>query len=151
MTKKKKSLDNGTVCKGVARVFKYNAGIDAIVDGNTVQMAFLREYKGERKTLMEYTWSNKDKNGNLIQRGIKVSGHGEYGVPTLKDYDVYVALQRIFINKKTQNGMCTLLHDEYDDDYLTIEFSIHELAKELGYRLYLLLQYIPFTMVEFMI
>ena len=50
MTKKKKSLDNGTVCKGVARVFKYNAGIDAIVDGNTVQMAFLREYKGERKT-----------------------------------------------------------------------------------------------------
>ena len=134
MTKKKKSLDNGTVCKGVARVFKYNAGIDAIVDGNTVQMAFLREYKGERKTLMEYTWSNKDKNGNLIQRGIKVSGHGEYGVPTLKDYDVYVALQRIFINKKTQNGMCTLLHDEYDDDYLTIEFSIHELAKELGYR-----------------
>ena len=34
MTKKKKSLDNGTVCKGVARVFKYNAGIDAIVDGN---------------------------------------------------------------------------------------------------------------------
>ena len=130
---KKKETNTGVVCKGVAKVFKYNAGIDAVVDGNSVQMAFVKEYKGERKTLMEYTWSNKDKNGNLIQRGIKVSGHGEYGVPTLKEYDVYVALQRIFINKKTQNGMCTLLPDDYDDDYLTIEFSISELAKEMGY------------------
>lgn len=130
---KKKETNTGVVCKGVAKVFKYNAGIDAVVDGNSVQMAFVKEYKGERKTLMEYTWSNKDKNGNLIQRGIKVSGHGEYGVPTLKEYDVYVALQRIFINKKTQNGMCTLLPDNYDDDYLTIEFSISELAKEMGY------------------
>lgn len=130
---KKKETNTGVVCKGVAKVFKYNAGIDAVVDGNSVQMAFVKEYKGERKTLMEYTWSNKDKNGNLIQRGIKVSGHGEYGVPTLKEYDVYVALQRIFINKKTQNDMCTLLPDNYDDDYLTIEFSISELAKEMGY------------------
>lgn len=134
MTKKKNKITNNVVCKGVARVFKYNAGIDAVVDGNSVQMAFVKDYKGERKTMLEYTWSNKDKNGNLIQRGIKVSGHGEYGVPTLKEYDVYVALQRIFIDKKTQNGMCTLLPDNYDDDYLIIEFNITELANQMGYN-----------------
>ena len=133
MGKKKSKAESGVTIKGVAKVFKYNAGIDAVVDGNSVQMGFVKEYKGERKTMMEYTWSNKDQNGNLIQRGIRVSGHGEYGVPTLREYDVYVALQRIFIDKKTQNGTCTLLPDQYDDDYLTIEFSITELATEMGY------------------
>lgn len=118
--------------KGTARVFRYNAGVDAIVDGNTVQMAFLRDYRGERKTLMEYNWYTKE-NGKLIERGLSVSGHGKHGVPTLKEYEVYVALQRIFINKKTENGVCKLQYENYDDDYLSINFSINELAKEMGY------------------
>lgn len=132
MVSKKDKDKNSVVSKGEAKVFRYNAGIDAVVDGNTVQMAFLRDYKGARQTLMEYTWYTKE-NGGLIKRGLSVSGHGEYGVPTLKEYEVYVALQRIFINKKTENGMCKLEYDGYDDDYLTINFSINELAREMGY------------------
>lgn len=134
--------DNNVISKGSAKVFRYNAGVDAIVDGNTVSMAFLREYRAkndegtnERKTLMEYTWYTKD-NGNLIKRGLKVSGHGEYGVPTLKEYDVYIALQRIFISKKTNNGICELpqITNELGEDVLTINFTINELCKELGYK-----------------
>lgn len=124
--------NNTVVSKGVAKVFRYNAGIDAVVDGNTVQMAFLRDYKGEKQTMMEYTWFTKE-NGGLVKRGLSVSGHGEHGVPTLKEYEVYVALQRIFINKKTENGMCKLESEGYDDDYLSINFTINELAREMGY------------------
>lgn len=133
MPRVKKEKEQKVISHGTAKVFRYNAGVDSLVDGNSVQMAFLREYKGEVQTAMEYIWYTKDGN-NLIKRGIFVSGHGKYGVPTLKEYDIYVALQRIFINKKTKNGVCELKTDEkLDSDYLKIEFSINELAKELGY------------------
>lgn len=130
MTKVKK--EQKVISHGVSKVFRYNAGVDSLVDGNSVQIAFMRDYKGETQTAMEYIWYTKE-NNNLIKRGILVSGHGQYGVPTLKEYDIYVALQRIFIDKKTKNGVCELQTDSVDDDYLKIEFSINELARELGY------------------
>ena len=69
--------ENKVISHGTAKVFRYNAGVDAVVDGNTVQMAFLREYKGEIQTAMEYIWYSTE-NGQLVKRGILVSGHGEY-------------------------------------------------------------------------
>lgn len=128
----KTKKEQKVISHGTAKVFRYNAGVDSLVDGNSVQMAFLRDYKGEIQTAMEYIWYTKDGN-NLIKRGIFVSGHGKYGVPTLKEYDIYVALQRIFINKKTKNGICELKTDSIDSDYLRISFTINELARELGY------------------
>lgn len=132
MAKDKKKKENKVTSYGTAKVFRYNAGVDAVVDGNTVQMAFLREYKGEVQTAMEYVWYSNE-NGQLVKRGLFVSGHGESGVPTLREYDVYVALQRIFINKKTIHGICELKTENIDEDYLVINFTITELAKELGY------------------
>lgn len=132
MAKPKKLKENKVTSYGKAKVFRYNAGVDAVVDGNTVQMAFLREYKGEVQTAMEYVWYSND-NGQLVKRGIFVSGHGEYGVPSLKEYDIYIALQRIFITKKTSHGICELKAEALEDDYLNINFTITELAKELGY------------------
>lgn len=132
-TTKKPTKEQKIISHGSSKVFRYNAGVDSVIDGNSVQMAFLRDYKGEAQTAMEYIWYTK--NGtNLTKRGILVSGHGIYGVPTLKEYDVYVALQRIFINKKTnKSGVCELKADFLDDEYLQIKFTINELAKELGY------------------
>lgn len=130
----KKERNTNVKILGTANVFKYNVDTDAIIDGNSVQqLIFIKEYKGDRKTLMEYTWNGKDENGNLVKRGIKVSGHGSYGIPTLAEYSVYSALQRIFINQKTVNGFCELKYDNYDSDYLTINFTITDLAREMGY------------------
>lgn len=131
MGRPKKQVENKVISHGTAKIFRYNAGVDAVVDGNTVQMAFLREYKGEIQTAMEYTWYSTE-DGKLVKRGLFVSGHGAYGVPTLREYDVYVALQRIFINKKTRHGVCELKTESINDDYLKIDFTIQELARELG-------------------
>lgn len=131
MARPKKQAENKVISHGTAKVFRYNAGVDAVVDGNTVQMAFLREYKGEIQTALEYTWYSTE-NSQLVKRGLFISGHGQYGVPTLREYDVYVALQRIFINKKTKHGFCELRTENIDDDYLKIDFTIQELARELG-------------------
>lgn len=130
----KKEKNTGVKILGTANVFKYNVETDAIIDGNSVQqLIFIKEYRGDRKTLMEYTWNAKDSDGYPIKRGIKVSGHGSHGIPTLAEYAVYSALQRIFINQKTVNGVCELKYDDYDSDYLTINFTISELAREMGY------------------
>lgn len=133
MAKKERKESNVKVL-GTANTFKYNVRTDAIIDGNSVQqLIFVKDYKGERKTMMEYTWHSKDLDGNVVKRGIKVSGHGTHGVPTLADYSVYCALQRLFIQQKTVNGVCELKYDNYDDEYLTINFTITALAKEMGY------------------
>lgn len=133
MPRKKKETEQKVVSFGSAKVFRYNVGFDALVDGNIAQIPFVRPYEGKPQTILEYIWYTKE-SGNIIKRGIYVSGHGEYGVPTLREYDVYVALERIFINKRTKYGLCELLApNEAINDYLNIEFTLNELAKELGY------------------
>lgn len=131
---KKEQYEPNLILKNTAKVFKYNAGTESVVDGNTVQLPFIAEYKGDRQTALEYVWHTKDLDGTVHKRGIMVSGHGEYGVPTLYDYDVYVALQDIFINKKSKNGVCELKQENIDDEDLEINFTINELAKEMGYK-----------------
>jgi hypothetical protein len=44
MPRKKQETENKVISHGTAKVFRYNAGIDALVDGNTVQMAFLARW-----------------------------------------------------------------------------------------------------------
>lgn len=133
MIKSKKQKETNVISKGTSRIFRYNAGVDAVVDGVTVQIPFLREYKSEDiQTAMEYIWFSNE-SGKLVKRGIFVSGHGEFGVPTLKEYDIYVALQRIFIKNKTKRGICQLETENLEDEDLEIQFTITELAKELGY------------------
>lgn len=126
-------MNNNLIQKQKAKVFRYNAGIEGAVEGNTVQLPFVAEYKGDRQTLMEYIWYTKE-NNRLIKRGIEVSGHGEFGVPTLREYDVLVSLQRLFLNQKTDHGKCELKTEDVTDEYLTINFTMYQLAREMGYK-----------------
>lgn len=130
-----KSQENMKVIS-TAKVFYHNVKLEGIVDGNTVQLPFIAEYRGDRQTALEYIWYTKDLKGNRIKRGIFVSGHGKYGVPDLGDYDTLVALQRLFFYQKTQNGICELETDisKITDNDLAITFTIDRLAKEMGYH-----------------
>lgn len=109
---------------------------EAIVDGNTVQMPFLVPYKGTPITLVEFYWNNVE-DGKNVKRGLKVSGHGQYGVPTLKDKSVLMALQNIYIESKLKNGILNLELDEtkVPEDELFIDFqNINNIAYEMGYK-----------------
>ncbi|MCY6485476.1 hypothetical protein OW763_14170 [Clostridium aestuarii] len=135
-TKDLQEKQNNIIIKSTAKIFHHNVKIEGVVEGNTVQLPFIAEYRGVRQTGLEYVWYTKDKNGNTIKRGIFVSGHGEYGVPDLSDYDTLIALQRLFIYQKTEKGICELITDitKVNDDYLEIEFTIDGLAKHMGYK-----------------
>lgn len=122
----------GVEFRSTVNVFKYNAKYEGIVDGNSVQIPFFAEYRGKRFSKLVYTWHTKGKNGEKIERCIEVNGDGELGIPTTYEYDVLCALQRIFIKNKTKNGMCELIKEGYDEDYLNIDFGITELGVEMG-------------------
>lgn len=135
MAKRTKDVDRifGANMKilNTAKVLKLNAD-EAVVDSNSVQLPCISEYRGKRITALEYTWDTKV-DGNPIKRGIRVSGHGIYGVPTLRELDVMIALQCIFINKYTKNGVAELKTEDIREEDLYINFTINELARELGY------------------
>ena len=114
-----------------AKTIKINVN-EAIADGNSIQLPCVAEYQGERITSLEYVWDKKTKDG-VVKRGITVSGHGLYGIPTLRDFDVLLGLQRVFISKKTKDGIVELKTEDIRDDDLMIDFTIHELALEIGY------------------
>lgn len=128
--------------KGKSKVIKLRNG-ESIIDGNSVQTPFLAPYripkdtlgKPEPLTLVEYTWSSIE-NGVEVQRGVKVSGHGELGVPTLKDKETLRALQDIYIWSKIENGVVKLETDttKITEDDLIIDFvSIDNIATAMGY------------------
>ena len=65
---------------------------ESIMEGNSVQMPFLAPYRIPKNketneleplTYVEYEWVSIE-NNIPIKRGIKVSGHGKLGVPTLR-------------------------------------------------------------------
>lgn len=114
-----------------AKVLKLNMN-ESVIDSNSVQLPCIAEYRGERITMLKYTWTTKAE-GKPVKRGIKVSGHGEYGIPTLRELDVLIALENIFISKHTCDGITQLKTENITEDDLTIDFTINQLAKELGY------------------
>jgi hypothetical protein len=115
-----------------AKVLRLNAN-EAIVDSNSVQLPCIAEYRGKRITALEYVWDTKI-DGKPVKRGIMVSGHGIHGVPTLRELDVLIALQSVFINKKMNNGVVELKTENIKEEDLYIDFTINELARELGYN-----------------
>lgn len=114
--------------KANTRIYPLTEGLS---EGNINQMPFISEYKGKRLTSVEYIWF-QNTNGKIIKRGVEVSGHGTYGVPTLRDGEVLSCLQNIFIAKKTKNGRLDLKTENITEDDLKIEFTIEELAREMG-------------------
>lgn len=105
---------------------------ESIIEINSVQLPFIAKYKGEKLKSIYYKWINRT--GTPGQRGIFVSGHEEFGVPTLRDLDILAALQSIFIKNKTKNGICILKKEFIFEEDLTIDFTINALSKELGYK-----------------
>jgi hypothetical protein len=129
--------------KGKTKVIKLRNG-ESIMDGNSVQTPFLAPYripkneKGdlEPTTFVEYTW-NSIEDGVAVQRGLKVSGHGELGVPTLKDKEVLRALQDIYVWSKIDKGILRLETDQSKirEQDLIIDFiSIDNIATAMGYK-----------------
>jgi len=136
VAQRRKSLDNfvnsDMKVVNTVKVLKLNAN-ESIIDSNSVQLPCIAEYRGKRITMLEYTWDVKSGN-NVAKRGIKVSGHGEYGVPTLRELDVLIALQCILINDHIdENGIVKLKTENLKEEDLYINFTINQLAKELGY------------------
>ncbi|MBN1076062.1 hypothetical protein DVV91_17215 [Clostridium botulinum] len=140
---RKSSQSSFKSIKGKSKVIKLRNG-ESIMDGNSVQTPFLAPYritknedgKPEPLTLVEYTWTNIE-NGVEVQRGLKVSGHGELGVPTLKDKEVLRALQDIYIWSKIDKGVLKLETDEskITEEDLMIDFiSIDNIATAMGYK-----------------
>ncbi|MEO2603931.1 hypothetical protein [Clostridium butyricum] len=105
---------------------------ESIIEINSVQLPFIAKYKGEKLKSIYYKWINRT--GKPGQRGIFVSGHEEFGVPTLRDLDILAALQSIFIKNKTKNDICILKTEFIFEEDLTIDFTINALSKELGYK-----------------
>lgn len=114
-----------------SKVIKLKAE-ESIIEINSVQLPCIAEYRGEKLKSIYYKWINQT--GKPTPRGIFVSGHEEFGVPTLRDLDILAALQSIFIKNKTKNGICILKTDFIFQEDLTIDFTINALAKELGYK-----------------
>lgn len=138
-----KNKESFRAIKGKSKVIKLRSG-ESIMDGNSVQTPFLAPYripksddgKPEPLTLVEYTWTSIE-DGVEIQRGLKVSGHGELGVPTLKDKEVLRALQDIYIWSKIDKGVLNLETDEskITEKDLMIDFvSIDNIATAMGYK-----------------
>lgn len=111
---------------------------EGITGSDIIQLPFMQEYRGKGKegktvTSVEYVWDSTE-NNKTIQRGVEISGHGKYGVPTLKDREVLLALQRIYLNKRTTKNILELKpYEELKEKDLFINFKRYELAKEMGY------------------
>lgn len=136
MAKRTKNIDklftDNLKIVNTAKVLKLNMN-ESVIDSNSVQLPCIAEYRGKRITMLEYTWTTKTE-GKPVKRGIKVSGHGEHGIPTLRELDVLIALENLFINKYTYDGLVQLKTENITEDDLTIDFTINQLAKELGYK-----------------
>lgn len=123
------------VVRGKKKTVKLKSS-ESIMDGNSIQMPFLAPYRGERISYVEYIWTTTEE-GKQIKRGIKVSGHGKLGVPTLKEKEVLRALQDIYIWDKIEDGVLELETDmsKVKEEDLMIDFkTIDNIARKLGYK-----------------
>lgn len=132
---KKENNSSLVMIKGKKKTVRLRDG-ESIMDGNSIQMPFLAPYKGDRINYVEYVWTTTE-NGKQIKRGIKVSGHGKFGVPTLKEKEVLRALQDIYILSKIKDGVLELETDmsKVTEEDLMIDFkTIDYIGNQLGYK-----------------
>lgn len=116
---------------------------ESVVDGNSVQVPCIMEYKpkvivknGEEEPVfvmkLTYVWSTW-KGSKKIFRGVEVSG-GTYGIPTVRDFDVLLALQRIFLKQKLEETHGAIKTQGMNIGDYTFYYTIDGLCKELGYK-----------------
>lgn len=81
-----------------------------------------------------YKWSDKSGEGYHIKNTIVVSN--VVRLPSIKEYNVLIAIQKIFIKTRISSDSDIkrkLMQGCIPYDCLTLELSLNDLAKELGY------------------
>lgn len=103
---------------------------ESIIESNFAEIPFINYYKTKEAVLsVEYVWN--DSKGNNY--GIEVRG-SKYGVPSSDEFDVLLALFRIY-SRKNSKFKLNKESNSYDIP-IEIEFTYRELAKEMGYQEY---------------
>lgn len=129
-----KKEDSPKMIRG--KSIRINIEEEGVLEGNVIQIPFIAEYRHKNNpiTNIDYEWNTTQDNVK-IKRGLRISGHGRYGVPTLREKEVLRCLHNIFIAQKTENGVCELKHPDAckPNDY-AISFTIESLCKEIGYK-----------------
>jgi hypothetical protein len=100
---------------------------EAVLEGSLIEVPFISINSQNKIKVMNYNWT--DANG--IERGVEVVGGGKYRVPSTLEYDTLVALFRLFAK---QNKIEFGDDFEIENEELIINFSLNDLAKEMGYK-----------------
>ena len=126
-TDKCKQRINKLIKNNKKKILRINID-EAFLESNLIEMPFISLQKSkEIVSVVEYNWS--DSNG--IKHEIKISGSGQYGVPTAFEYDVLIALFRLYAKKNRIEFSNDL--DINNEDELILRFSFNDVAKEMGY------------------
>ena len=103
---------------------------EGIIEGSLVDMPFITCKKtNEIINVVNYNWL--DSNG--IQHGVEIVG-GKYGIPTTEEFDVLIALLKIFAtNNKIEFGEA-VNEENYNinNPEMIITFSLNQIAREMG-------------------
>lgn len=102
------------------------------VENNLIDLPFIYYYKSKEPiTAITYKWTTSDGKNRAIE--VRSS---KYGIPTPYDYNVLLALFRIYIRQ--QGNKVVLIKDQdivnFDELDNTVNFSFKELMEEMGYK-----------------
>lgn len=125
-----KKISQTNITKGV-KVLTIRIDED-FVENNLIDLPFIYYYKTKEPiTSITYNWMTSDG----IPRAVEVRS-SKYGIPTPYEYDVLLALFRIYIRQN--NNKIVYIKDEADFEQIDniVTFSYRELIKEMGYNSY---------------
>lgn len=101
---------------------------EEFIENNLIDLPFIYYYQSKKPpTSVKYEWISSDG----IKKYIEVRS-SKLGVPTPYDYDVLLALQRIYLSSYGDEIACTnSIKDNVDT---TVSFTYRELIQEMGYK-----------------
>ncbi len=122
----------GIISKGV-KVISIKIDED-FIENNLIDLPFIYYYKSKEPiTAITYNWTTSDGTNRAVE--VRSS---KYGIPTPYEYDVLLALFRLYIKQHNNKIICISEEDTSEFDALdnTVSFSYRELIKEMGYKSY---------------
>jgi Replication initiator protein A. len=102
------------------------------IENNLIDLPFIYYYKSkEPVTSVKYEWISSDgKKKSIEVRSSKL------GVPTSYDYDVLLALLRLYVRQEGDRIVCKENIESLTELDNTVHFSYRELIAEMGYKDY---------------
>ena len=126
----KRNIENIFKSKKTNRVITVTEN-DAYIESNLIEMPFVSyTKKKEVVTKVIRKWIDSKK----TERAIVIEGNNEYGVPTAYEFDVIIALLKIFALKNRIEFNSEEFINQISKENLLIEFSLSEVAKTMGYN-----------------